>query len=94
VQYIVLIYGNARSTPTSREWTSFFARAHASGLFRGGSEIGKRVLLGDAAEASTSQVAGYMRFDSQDQEALVALLQTHPVVVHGGTLELCEMPES
>ncbi len=35
-----------------------------------------------------------MRFDSDDKEKLLELLKTHPVVVHGGTVELCEMPES
>ncbi len=35
-----------------------------------------------------------MRFDADDLNALRALLEDHPVVKHGGTIELCEMPKS
>jgi hypothetical protein len=95
MQYLLLIHGNARSAPTHEEWTAFFARANASGMFRGGSQIGERFVLGDAAApASSDHIAGYMRFDTDDREALVELLKTHPVVVHGGTIELCKMTES
>jgi hypothetical protein len=35
-----------------------------------------------------------MRFDSEDKQKIIDLLASHPVVVHGGSVELCEMPES
>ena len=69
--------------------------AHATGSFRGGSEIGQRIVLGNTQSAeSTRHVVGYMRFDADDKPNLLELLQTHPVVRHGGSVELCELPKS
>jgi hypothetical protein len=33
-----------------------------------------------------------MRFDSEDKQQIIDLLEKHPVVIHGGSAELCEMP--
>lgn len=94
-QYILLIHGNLKSAPTSAEWEAFFEAARLSGHFRGGSEIGERVLLGDVRSAKpTDPIVGYMRFDSDNQQQILDLLEKHPVVLHGGTVELCEMVES
>jgi hypothetical protein len=94
-QYILLVQGNLTSTPTPTEWDGFFTAAQKSGLFKGGSEIGSRTVLGNAASAQpTDHIVGYMRFDSDDRQQILALLEKHPVVVHGGSVELCEMPES
>ena len=35
-----------------------------------------------------------MRFDSDDKAKLIELLKLHPVVLHGCSLELCELPKS
>jgi len=94
-QYILLIQGNVTTTPTAGEWEQFFAAAQASGLFRGGSEIGDRIVVGNVPSAKSSEhIAGYMRFDSDDRQKILDLLQLHPVVKHGGSVELCEMPKS
>ena len=95
MQYLLLIHGNAQSSIAPEQWSAFFAAANASGLFRGGSQLGTRTLLGSRLDAgSTDHIVGYMRFDSDDKQALLDLLKTHPVVVQGGTVELCELPES
>lgn len=95
MQYLLLIHRDTQSAPTAQEWTAFFSRAEATGLFRGGSELGARELVGEGSMAlSTAHVAGYMRFDAEDKVALLDLLKTHPVVLHGGSVELCEMPET
>ena len=94
-QYILLIHGNADSQPCTADWNQFFESARASGLFKGGSEIGRRVAIGDAKERkSTSHIVGFMRFASEDRQAVKDLLAEHPVVKHGGTVELCDMPAS
>jgi hypothetical protein len=73
----------------------FFTAAKESGLFRGGSEIGSRTVLGDTACVQpTDHVVAYMRFDSDDKQRILDLLEKHPVLIHGGSAELCEMPES
>jgi len=94
-QYILLIQGNLKSHSTPEEWDAFFKAAHESGLFRGGSEIGSRTVVGNAAAAQpTDHIVAYMRFDSDDKQRILDLLEKHPVIIHGGSAELCEMPES
>ena len=94
-QYILLVQNNVKSDPTSEEWDTFFAAAQQSGIFKGGSEIGYRTVVGDTQSAKmTDHIVGFMRFDSDDKRIILDLLERHPVVVHGGSVELCEMPES
>lgn len=94
-QYILLIQGNTKSNSTPEEWNQFFAAARESGLFRGGSEIGDRIALGDPHSLkSTGHVVGYMRFDSEDKQKILDLLKIHPAIIHGGSAELCELPKS
>jgi len=94
-QYLLLIHGNEKTATTAEEWGRFFAAARASGMFSGGSEVGAKEVIGDPAPGQASgHIAGYMRFDTPDKPALLALLQQHPVVLHGGTIELCELPVS
>jgi hypothetical protein len=94
-QYILLIQGNSKSASTPEEWEIFFTAAKQSGLFEGGSKIGKREIIGDISSAKpTDHIVGYMRFNSDDKQKILNLLEKHPVVIHGGTVELCEMPKS
>ncbi len=94
-QYLLLIQNNAKTTPTSEEWETFFTTARVSGMFSGGSALGERFVIGDAQSSqSTHHIGGFMRFDSDDETALLELLKQHPVVLHGGSVELCEMPNT
>lgn len=95
MQYLVLIHGNADSVPGKEEWDHFIQEAHNSGMFQGGSALGKRYAMGkESAFDSTQIIVGFMRFDSDDLMPLQDLLESHPVIRHGGTLELREMPLS
>jgi hypothetical protein len=95
MQYIALIHKNADSSPTTDEWDRFIDAAAATGMFKGGSEIGLRQTIGQKTVSDTTEsVGGFMRFDSDDPEELHALLRDHPVIQRGGTIELCEMPNS
>lgn len=94
-EYLLLIHGNEKSATLSEEWERFFDAARNSGVFRGGSEVGKREFVGDRGSAQSSDhIVGYMRFDSDDKQVILNLLILHPVVLHGGTVELCELPQS
>ncbi|HRX78052.1 MAG TPA: hypothetical protein P5307_03275 [Pirellulaceae bacterium] len=95
MQYIALIHKNADTSPSSDEWDRFFEIASETGMFKGGSEIDARLTLGrKEVPDTTKSVGGFMRFDSDDINLLFNLLESHPVVRHGGTIELCQMPES
>jgi hypothetical protein len=94
-EYILLIQGNEKTATTADEWEHFFAAARKSGAFRGGSEMGRREIVGDRESARSSEhIVGFMRFESGDRAMLLELLKEHPVVLHGGSVELCELPKS
>lgn len=93
--YLLLIHGNLKTQATPEEWNTFFTAAQQSGLFKGGSELGDRVIIGDTKSAKPSDhLVGFMRFEGEDRQAILDLLQQHPVIAHGGSVELCEMPIS
>ena len=95
MEYITFMHTNTDSRPTSEEWENFFTLARESGLFKGGSAIGKRSAVGSKeVPDTTDHIGGYMRFDSEKLEDLEELLIKHPTVVHGGTIEICELPKT
>jgi hypothetical protein len=86
-QYILLIHGNCENASTQEEWEVFFTAANHSGLFEGGSEIGKREIIGDTESAKpTDHIVGYMRFNSDDKQKILNLLEKHPGVIQGGSV--------
>lgn len=92
---MALIHGDADSAPEPRQWNEFLREAMESGMFQGGSELGGRHQIGSkAAPDSTDTIVGFMRFETDDLARLKQLLQTHPVIQNGGTIELREMPAS
>lgn len=93
-QYLLLIHGNATSAAQPEEWEAFFSAARASGLFQGGSALGARETLGDPSAMPTDQLVGFMQFKTDDRAKLLELLEQHPVLKHGGSAELCEMPKT
>jgi len=95
MEYILFIHNNTDIQPDIAEWEHFFELAGYSGMFQGGSEIGKRVQLGTKNVTDTTKsVVGYMRFESDNIEAIEKLLADHPVLKNGGTLELRELPQT
>jgi hypothetical protein len=93
-QYILLIHDNAKTAPIADDWNQFFSAATRSGLFKGGSALGDRTIVGDASATPSKHIGGFMRFDSDEKKRVIDLLQMHPVVLHGGSVELCEMPKT
>jgi len=95
MEYILFIHKNTESSIPKEEWDSFFSAALESGIFQGGSEIRNRIQLGEKpVNDITESVGGFMRFESENLEVVKSLLNKHPVLINGGTLELCEMPKS
>ena len=94
-QYILLIHNNSAKPAPQSEWETFFKLAQKSELFKGGSEIEEGQIIGKSnSESLSSKLSGYMRFDSEDKQAVIDLLEQHPVVLNGGSVELCTMPNS
>ena len=90
MEYILFIHNNASSQASADEWDGFFTKARARGMFVGGSEIASGQMLGAQLLPSiTNSVGGFMLFEADDKSALLQLLESHPVLAHGGTMELC-----
>jgi len=82
-------------THNKRMWHSFFIAAKTSGVFQGGSEISNQCQIGKkSVPGVTNNIDGFMRFESENKNKILALLEQHPVIIQGGTLEFCEMPKS
>jgi len=98
MEYIIFIHKNENSGlpgGIEEEWDHFFAVARESAFFQGGSAIAQRTTIGSGDVADiTERIGGFMRFDADSLEALTDLLKRHPTVVHGGTIEICEMPKT
>ncbi len=95
MDYITLIHNNTKTPTSEQQWQDFFTLARNSGLFDGGSAIGERFTIGDSQDAlSSDHIVGYMRFSTEDRDALETLLQQHPVILNGGSVELCECPRT
>ncbi|MGH1440346.1 MAG: hypothetical protein ACRBBR_09570 [Cellvibrionaceae bacterium] len=95
MEYILFIHKNTDTQMQKEDWDRFFTAAMDSKLFQGGSEISNRILLGgkDIADI-THTIGGFMRFESNNIEAVKELLKNHPTLLNGGSLELCEMPKT
>ena len=94
MQFLVFIHNNVTSQPSAEAWQDFFDRAEQSGYFRGGSALRHALTMGAKIEQDCAAVVGgFMRFDADSAAALDDLLQQHPVIVHGGSLEIFEMPK-
>lgn len=95
MEYILFIHNNTNRPTTKEEWNTFFTAAHQSGIFAGGSEIANRIQLGHKSVSDiTKTIGGHMRFEAATLEEVTKLLKLHPVLLCGGTLELCEMPKT
>ncbi|PTX94764.1 hypothetical protein DB346_22405 [Verrucomicrobia bacterium LW23] len=94
-EYILFIHSNTTSEPAPEAWDRFFNAAQLGGMFIGGSAVSPGTLLGNTSAPASTHIGGYMRFATDDRAALLRLLETHhPVLLHGGTVELCETPRT
>jgi len=94
MEYIVFIHNNTDNETINEQWNSFFLLAQDSGIFQGGSEIYNSIALGKKNIPDiTVNIGGFMRFETEDKNRLISLLDKHPVIIEGGSLEICEMPK-
>lgn len=95
MEYILFIHKNTDIATTEEQWQAFFTMAKNSGVFQGGSEIANQLQIGKkSVQKITDTIGGFMRFESEDKNEILALLEHHPIALQGGTLEICEMPKS
>lgn len=95
MQYILFVHNNNKSPTSADQWSEFFTAAQKSGVFTGGSAINAGIAWGaDLEQMVSDAIAGYMLFETDDITKIHRLLKLHPVVIQGGTVELCEAPRT
>lgn len=95
MEYIVFMHRNEETPPCKEDWDYFFAMAERSGLFQGGSAIGKRFVVGrEGAPDAAIHICRFMRFESENLSELNKLLEQHPVVKNGGSVEVFDLPKT
>jgi hypothetical protein len=95
MQYMTLLHRNVDRPVTEQEWDTFLDLARDNGMFQGGSGLGDRWTIGDKeAPPPSGHIGGYMRFEAESVDNLLGLLEKHPTIMLGGTIEICEMTET
>ncbi|HWU77578.1 MAG TPA: hypothetical protein VN043_13830 [Rhodanobacter sp.] len=75
-------------------WPSYLARLRGTGHFSGGSAIGEGLCVSRSGVTSdtTSHLTGYIRVSANSIDEACGLLEGHPVIDAGGTVEVRELP--
>lgn len=95
--YILLMHDDSTDSATANDtsaWDKYFAILRESGLFDGGSAIGKGFAfrkIGPAG-ASSEYLSGYIRLRAASLEQAKSFLSGNPVYEAGGTVEVRELP--
>lgn len=81
------------SAPASA-WTPYLDRLRRSGQFSGGSAIGDGLCVSRSGVTSdtTSHLTGYIRVSADSIDEACGLLEGHPAIDAGGTVEVRELP--
>jgi hypothetical protein len=92
--YIFLMHDDAVADETA--WEPYLRGLRQSGLFQGGSAIGKGVSVRKSGEAApiTAELAGFIRVTADSLDQAKSLLTGNPVFEAGGTVEIRELPRT
>ena len=95
MEYLAIIYNNTDVPSSEREWDDFFILAKESGFFLGGSQVGNnRQIIGKGIESTFgTNIGGYMKFKCNNIGQITKLLNSHPVIINGGSIELIDLPK-
>lgn len=82
------------SSAPSGAWAPYLDRLRRTGHFSGGSAIGGGLSVSRSGVTSdtTSHLTGYIRISAHSIEDACKLLEGHPVIDAGGTIEVRELP--
>jgi hypothetical protein len=95
--YILLMHNDSTDSVAANDpvaWNDYFTLLQKTGLFDGGSSIGKGLVLRKSAQpaAGSDHLCGYIRVRAASFEQAQSFLSGNPVYEAGGTVELRELP--
>jgi hypothetical protein len=97
IDYILLMHSDATDAVAANDpvaWDNYFALLQQSGLFDGGSAIGKGLAFRKTGQpgAGSEHLSGFIRLRSASLELAQSFLSGNPVYEAGGTVEIRELP--
>ncbi|MCB9919815.1 MAG: hypothetical protein H6832_15540 [Planctomycetes bacterium] len=95
--FILLMHDvtNEAGADTGQQWSDYFARLRAAGVFQGGSSIGDGICIAKSSAPPdiTRHLTGYIRIRANDLNHAREFIGGNPVFEAGGTVEIRELPE-
>ena len=73
---------------------NFSLRPGKAAILKAAALSGKDMQSEKKVPSITDTVGGYMRFDADTLQEVLVRLDSQPVVINGGTVEVCEMPKT
>jgi hypothetical protein len=73
------------------DWAQYIELLSNSGLFRGGSALGNGVCVSQNEQSDQCVVSGFMRFEADAIDQVLALVPGNPVIKSGGEVEVLEL---
>jgi len=73
------------------DWQDYIKRLHGSGMFRGGSVLGRGQCLNKSRSRGKCTVTGFMRFEADDISEVVNLVAGNPDYESGSDIEVLEV---
>jgi hypothetical protein len=95
--YILLMHSDSRDPAAANDpvaWDNYFTLLQKSGLFDGGSAIGKGLAFHKTGQpgAGSEHLSGYIRLRAASLAQAQSFLPGNPVYDAGGTVEIRELP--
>lgn len=97
--YIILMHNDSSNSAIANDekgWGNYFKLLQKSGLFEGGSEIGKGVAIRKSGKvgSSSDHLSGFIRIRANHLEHAKEFLVGNPIYEGGGTVEIRELPQN
>lgn len=73
------------------DWEQYVKTLSESGMFRGGSALGNGIRVSQDDKNEDCIMTGYMRFEADSIEQVLALVPGNPVIDAGGEVEVLEL---
>lgn len=89
-QFMMLMKGSGKA----EDWASYIDALIKTGKFRGGSELSNGTCQSKTEKSTSCTVTGFMQFEADSAEDIIALLPGNPVYESGGSVEVLEIVKS
>ncbi|WP_068074568.1 hypothetical protein [Novosphingobium lentum] len=92
-EFMLLMHDDTLSPSDDSAWEAYFSALRASGVFDGGSSIGggQAVRKTNPAGPVSLHINGFIRLRADSESAAMKWVESNPVFLAGGTVEVREL---